>query len=90
MKFAGGVRRIASTSHRDSDFRLNKAIGSASISNHFEQCYNVFTPYISTHAHLFHGIVTERNGTEYSVAFCSVPCFSNARLKVGVMMTFLN
>ena len=23
MKFAGGVRRIASTSHRDSDFRLN-------------------------------------------------------------------
>ena len=37
MKFAGDVRRIASTSHRDSDFRLNKAIGSASMSNHFEQ-----------------------------------------------------
>ena len=35
MKFAGGVRRIASTSHRDSYFRLNKAIGSASMSNHF-------------------------------------------------------
>ena len=73
MKFAGGVRRIASTSHRDSDFRLNKAIGSASISNHFEQCYNAFTPYISTHAHLFRGIVTERNGIFRGVPFRSVP-----------------
>ena len=69
MKFAGGVRRIASTSHRDSDFRLNKAIGSASMSNHFEQCYNVLTP---THAHLFRGIVTERNGIFRGVPFRSV------------------
>ena len=50
-------------------------IGSASMAIHFE--LPVMHLHIRTHAHLFRGIVMERNGI--FVAFRSVPCFRNGR-----------